>query len=49
MNVVCLIIALSALALVITGLVKENVAMTVTGQLLGGRSSGPNTFSAQFA
>lgn len=35
MNVVCLIIALSALALVIAGIAKKKVALMVTGQLLG--------------
>ena len=31
----CLIVALSALALVITGIIKRKVALMVTGQLLG--------------
>lgn len=35
MNVVCLIIALFALGLVLIGLVKGSIALTVTGQLLG--------------
>lgn len=35
MNTVCLIVALSALALVITGIIKRKVALMVTGQLLG--------------
>lgn len=35
MNMVCLIIALFALALVIAGIAKAKVALAVTGQLLG--------------
>lgn len=35
MNTVALIIAFSALALSITGIVKEKVALMITGQLLG--------------
>lgn len=35
MNVACLIVAFSALALVIAGIAKEKIALMVTGQILG--------------
>lgn len=35
MNVLCLIVALTALALVITGIIKLRVTLMVAGQLLG--------------